>query len=227
MEGFKSMNNPSSEDFHTYERVKNWLEERAAMHFYPPLQNEDDLFPSAATGVRIGPLSSLDNSWTRYEEGYYDVANALVERYSGKFESAWVVYPILFLYRHYLELMLKSLVFEACASFEGESRPKEIADQHNLVVLWDILVDIVSRHRRQRMLGNSVDIRRILAQFTQHDPKSMETRYGLKKDLATPTLQSLENVDIEHVEQIMGKMYNALNEIMVGFQYVDEVWWDD
>jgi len=221
------MTKPSSEDFQTYESVKEWLEERAAMRCYAALQSNDDLFPSTDAGVRIEPLSSLDNSWTRYEEGYYDAAKALVERYSGKFESAWVVYPILFLYRHYLELMLKSLIFEACASFEGESRPKEIADQHNLIVLWDMLVDIVTRHRRQRMLGNSADKRRVLAQFTQHDPRSVETRYGLKKDLETPTLQGLENVEVEHVEQIMGKMYNPLNNIMVGFQYVDEVWWDD
>jgi len=175
------------------------------MRFYAALQSNDDLFPSTDAGVRIGPLSSLDNSWTRYEEGYYDAAKALVERFDGTLESTWVVYPILFLYRHYLELMLKSLIFEACASFEGEKRPKEMADQHNLVVLWDMLVDIVTCHRRQRMLGNSADIRRILAQFTHHDPKSMETRYGLKKDLETPTLQGLENVNLDNVEQIMGK----------------------
>jgi len=200
-----SMNKPSSEELQTYERVKEWLEDRAAMRFYAALQSNDDLFPSTDAGVRIGPLSSLDNSWTRYEEGYYDAAKALVERFDGTLESTWVVYPILFLYRHYLELMLKSLIFEACASFEGEKRPKEMADQHNLVVLWDMLVDIVTCHRRQRMLGNSADIRRILAQFTHHDPKSMETRYGLKKDLETPTLQGLENVNLDNVEQIMGK----------------------
>lgn len=221
------MNQPSPEEFNTYEQVREWLEDRAAMRTYDALQSGDDLFPPTATGVRIGPLSFLDNTWTRYEEGYYDAAKALVERYDSKFESTWVVYPILFLYRHYLELMVKSLIFEACASFEGERRPKQLADEHNLVVLWDRLVEIVTRHRRQRMLGNSVDLRRILAQFTQDDPRSMETRYGLKKDLESPTLQRLENVDLRNVEEVVGKMYNELNSVMVGFQYIQEVWWDD
>ena len=72
------------------------------------------------------------------------------------------------------------------------------------------------------MLVGTDRARRILAQFNTVDPESMETRYGLRKDLSTPSLSNRREISLRNLQSIMGKMYNELNQLLVNFQYAYE-----
>ena len=54
-----------------------------------------------------------------------------------------LVYPILFLHRHYVELKLKSILFEAAASLPINV-PERASDEHNLLNLWKMLSDVMA-----------------------------------------------------------------------------------
>lgn len=77
------------------------------------------------------------------------------------------------------------------------------------------------------MLQGSQSIEGILAQLTQIDPESMETRYALQKDLKTPTLDQMRSVDLQNFRGVMAKLHRDLNKIEMLFQYVHECWWDE
>ena len=147
--------------------------------------------------------------------------------------------PYSFLSRHYLELALKSLIREAVASFVPcrkidksgavvlQGRPVDIANEHNLTKLWDRLVGIIAANRRRPMTDDTDAIRKILAEFTDLDPTSTSTRYGLQKDLESVSLGTVRELSLKNIRDILVKLNLDLGAILIRFQYINEPWWDE
>ena len=220
------MTEPSEEEIATFERVKAYFLEEADKRRYGYLKENDSLFAVGNWTVQVGGMNRFEDPWTRYQEGYYDVAHQAIESMESGLREKWLVYPILFLYRHYLELMLKSILIEASATFH-EPIPKGVEGEHNLSNLWETLRTMVDKHRAGPMLKRSDKVSRILAQFTLIDPASMETRYGLKKDLATPSIRHGRDVSLENLQTVMSRMYNELNNLQINFQYAYEAFFQE
>lgn len=199
------MDEPPPEDWTAYHRVKRWFVNQELLVRYGYLTQQDTLFSTDDKGVEL-PIPAFGGTWETYQEGYFEAAKRLVDVY-GDLASIFTVYPILFLYRHYLELALKSLIFDAAHSF-GEPRPTGLSSVHNLTKLFERFTGIVNR--RPEVVGNLEHLRRILDEFTQFDPDSMETRYGLEKDFRTSTLQQRPRIDLQNVQTVMEKIYNEL-----------------
>ncbi len=205
------------------------------------LNDSDSLFTSGKHIVRIGFDHWFDDAWARYQEGYFVAALALIDQQlaANDGERQWLVYPILFLSRHHLELSLKSLILEAVASFTPCRqidkagavtllvRPLDIANEHNLIKLWDRLVGIIAANRRRPMIDDTDAIRKILAEFTELDPTSTGTRYGLQKDLESFSLGSVREMSLKNIRDIFVKLRLDLDAIIIRFQYIDEPWWDE
>jgi hypothetical protein len=227
------MTQPNAEDLATYARVKRYLEWAGISDPPGGVSAADSLFAEGPGKATIGSASNLDFPWYKYADGYYEAAELLATAYNEETTSPWVAYPILFLYRHYVELTLKSLIFEATASFKTPSGnytselPKRMADEHNLLKLWDIFVGIVADNRRRPMIDDTAPTRHVLAQFTELDPNSVNTRYGLQKDLATPSLQTVRTISVQNVRDLMAKMARDFHQLFVRLQYVNEPWWDE
>jgi hypothetical protein len=210
------MKEPTPGDFEAYHRVKRYLNDQAAQRV-GGLRRNDSLFAPGELAVLVGGMGTFD-SWERYQEGYYDAARLCIQNMGeGGIDQARMVYPILFLYRHYLELMLKSILMEAAATFR---RPLQAgtAHEHNLLKLWDGLRSMIELERKRPMLRGTDRARRILAQFNEIDPESMETRYGLRKDFSTPSLPKQREISLRNLQSIMGKIHKELNQLLVNFQ---------
>lgn len=220
------MTNPTPDEIAIYEKVNEYLWEKAQMRRFDNLSANDSLFNIVGPIVSVGGFGEIDSPWVRYQEGYYDAAFLCTEKREGGTSDTWLVYPILFLYRHYLELMIKGIIMEAAATFQVQI-PSGTEGEHNLVTLWDMLRDLVLQNHVRRILGGTDAVRRILAQFTDIDPFSMETRYGLSKDLRTPSMPRSRQLSLENIQEVMGKMYNALNQLQVNFQYAYEAFFQD
>ncbi|MEX2264714.1 MAG: hypothetical protein WD696_22360 [Bryobacteraceae bacterium] len=252
------MKEPSEEQFETYRRVREHLKDAKVRQLAGHLKPEDSLLAPGSSTVEIGAATAFDGQWDRYMEGYYDAADTLVDEYASKLEASWIVYPILFMYRHSLELLIKSLIMEAVASFrdlprdispwdfefdsEGnpillvssddphskreEPKNPDITNQHNLLKLWAVLEQIVAENRRRPMLADTGTIKRILEEFTRLDDRSLNTRYGLQRDMQTPSIAP-SRISLRNVQLVMGRMYNGLHDLLVRFRYVAEPWWDE
>jgi hypothetical protein len=140
------MTQPSAQDFAIYTTVKRFLESAGIGDRPGGVTASDSLFAEGPGNVTIGSTGDIDIAWDKYMDGYYEAGELLAAVYHEETTSPWVVYPILFLYRHYLELTLKSLIFEARASFKKPSGdyPSQLHNgmdnEHNLIKLWEMFV---------------------------------------------------------------------------------------
>jgi hypothetical protein len=220
------MHEPTASELETYRKVRDWIDAQRADWKSAHLTRQDSLRAIVESAVPLNRNRGWYHAWSDYEWGYFFAATALVGDYANKHEGESLVYPILFLYRHYVELKLKSVLMEAAASLHCEL-PTTTADEHNLNNLWQMLLDLLRQHRRSKMLKGCESVERVLDQLTQIDPHSMESRYALEKDLETPTFARLNAIDLQNFQGVMTKLRTELDGVEMLFQYVDECWWDE
>ncbi len=202
---------PTPDEFSTYEKVKNYLEREAIFRFPGPLCQTDSLFEkSGGIPVTIGTDRTPMCEWRKYQEGYHEAASLLVDLIDGKLQKDYIVYPILFLYRHYLELMLKTLILEISGT-DGKALPPKLGNEHKLTTLWDSLLTLIPPATGQDIAG------KLLGEFTLIDPQSISFRYGMKKGFEEASVKEQE-ISLRNVQALMSKLYNRLNQIIENFQ---------
>lgn len=101
----------------------------------PELKKGDRLFNSQGTRWTQAWLGSTDeNDWYVYAQGYKDAADLLIPAAEQAHGTGYfLIQPVLFLYRHYLELTLKRL-FMLSETIHGTRRP--LPNTHRLNDLW-------------------------------------------------------------------------------------------
>jgi hypothetical protein len=94
----------------------------------------DSLFSRCDDTWNNACLNFARNPWDLYARGYLEAADHLANRVleSERGLGTWV-YPIVFLYRHYLELRLKELIIQGSVLIEA---PANLKLNHRLDELW-------------------------------------------------------------------------------------------
>ncbi|MEK7981452.1 hypothetical protein N5I81_028340 (plasmid) [Klebsiella michiganensis] len=82
-------------------------------------------------------LNYMPDHGTAYTEGYRRAADILIKHIdeSGR-DQDFLVYPVLFLYRHHIELLIKQIVGLALVLSEEPDTDQYKKDNHNLNTLW-------------------------------------------------------------------------------------------
>lgn len=106
---------------------------------HDPLTSADDLFPKkdniTAEELRNTVVIGFAN-WDDYARGYKDAAEVLIERIEKVTRHDELVYPVMFLYRHYLELTIKKLMIKMRVYDQKLILPKDFYHEHRLNILW-------------------------------------------------------------------------------------------
>lgn len=130
---------------------------------------------------------------------YFEAAKVLMDglAHSGNY-SDLKAYPIVFLYRHALELYLKALLVmgDSLASLLGDARLEfdlQKANNHDLTRLLSELEQLFSAIGWSwEDYGTSAlseqEFRSIISEFDEVDPNSHAFRYPVKKDGSTPSV---------------------------------------
>ncbi|MGO9403844.1 MAG: hypothetical protein ACLPVW_10300 [Terriglobales bacterium] len=153
-----------------------------------------------------------------YKAGYRRGAEVLIG-YVG--ESArdqdFLVYPIIFLYRHHVELMLKRIIRRAPYLIDGSLREKEKQhlDRHRLDLLWEdlkLMLPAVCKAAGWSEIDDA-DIEGIghyIRQLCELDADSFSFRYAHSKkgDPSLPT--NLKNINLRHFGELMGWLADYL-----------------
>ncbi len=136
-------------------------------------------------------------AWSRcYQASAKELAQSLLER---SFYADREACPIVFLYRHALELCLKALLLEAAELYnkEGESPPfsKKVLGDHDLRPLATPLESVFKRFSWRREskcekghVPSYDDVLRIVNELDQFDSKSFAFRYPIDKSFKLPLL---------------------------------------
>jgi len=156
-----------------------------------------------------------DGSMERYISGYRLAAEHLSHRLVDVGpEQHELVYPVVFLYRHYIELQLKSIVNDGrillCL---GDGFP----EHHRLRELWDLARQLMQRvvvkiHRSAGSYLSSQNMATIstaIADFEAIDPRALSFRYPALGN----KIDCLDGGDFIEVEVLSQRMRNVSEKL--------------
>ena len=114
-----------------------------------------------------------------------------------------VIYPIIFLYRHQLELSLKEIILQGNGLLDEPIKFKAI---HSLRDLWRDCRTVLERIDVSIDIPEAEPVESCIMQLDQLDPQSMSFRYPVTK-AGVPTLPaSLKSVDLQNLKKTMDRM---------------------
>ncbi|MBT2785699.1 MULTISPECIES: hypothetical protein [unclassified Halomonas] len=142
-----------------------------------------------------------------YIYGYKKAADSLVMKISkDRAEIDYLIYPIVFLYRHHIELQLKKLLELNIKLHEREGK---VPNNHKIKNLWP---QVKGYYRKLNNSSNQEEIKfidRIMDELCIIDPESMNFRYSKMKDGELPN-KDLKHINIEVFSSVVGRVSDAL-----------------
>jgi hypothetical protein len=168
-------------------------------------------------------MHGYGDRWWVYAIGYKRAADILVSEVDSRpRHQDMLVYPILFLYRHYLELTLKNLMRKCWMLFSEDS--SDNLDSHDLRRYWQIEQGLIIRVSPETSTEDLRPIARLIDEFCKHDPVSFAFRYPVSKPNSktrrrSPTLASLRMINIG---QVRGSVQRAANLLEGAIAFVDD-----
>jgi hypothetical protein len=156
-----------------------------------------------------------------YVEGYRLAADALVEHVMRTgIKQDLLVYPVVFLYRHWLELSMKDII-RLARPLCGE--PPTYRPQHNLGVLWTCCEELLSKIEPRIAKDDLHPVRNVVAQMEAVDPTGEGFRYPTKSDGVTPCLPDLRYINLRNLRDQMCEPANCLEAArMMLCAYLDQ-----
>lgn len=175
-----------------------------------PLPEEyDELFTSEDDWWNNACLNFVQDGWGMYAIGYKEAADVLVKHVNDERRYQDVlIYPIVFLYRQYLELAIKDLIRHGRRLLDiYEPFPKT----HRINTLWNICSALLSKISPGDSEREIKEIGRLLEEFCKVDPTSEAFRYPEDKN-GHPSLPGIRHINIRNISEVI----NKISVILVG-----------
>ncbi len=207
-------------------------EEQIVREYYDSFPKEGDkLFVESDSGARLDALGTPTPESPRsiagrrglYSEGYLLAGDRLVDSLTAAPHEDALVYPILYLYRHNIELELKELLsYFLCSlsGFEGaklEEKLRELGETHSLQGLWMRIEGHFPKWNEGSPVEAQQAFRRLLYELDDHDPTGEAGRYETDRK-GNQTLARLRIVDLGKLKQGIHKIFNYLGLVSEGIR---------
>ncbi len=157
--------------------------------------------------------------WSIYADGYRRAADALVDRVEGEPPDDIFLLPIVFLYRHFVELTLKDLFLRLVSLCHIGIDPKRVTT-HKLIPLWEFVkahLNCIREEMHDKEIVPALD--KLIRELSDLDPDSMHFRYAVDKEFAEMVLP--RSLSMDHLKSTMEKIYNGFAYIEAG---IDMEW---
>lgn len=168
-----------------------------------PPSPDDRLFTTQEDWWNNACLNWCHDGWGLYASGYKNAADFLVQRTEEtNVGQDSLVYPVLFLYRQYLELEIKDLIRVArkLQSIEGDF-PKH----HRIDTLWNVCHELLSEISPHDSVDELKEIGRLIGEFAEADSTSMAFRYPEDKE-GKPSLPGIRHINLRNVREVIAKI---------------------
>ena len=190
----------------------------------PPPRVSDVLFGpgpdwQANACVNFGPTE------VAYQSGFRQAAHYLAERVCDtRREQDFLIYPIVYLYRHHIELALKSLITLGNFLLDRQlsATEKRTLGQHDLADLWKLagpLFNSVGESSGDGALppADVEGIDSYIRQLHAHDPDGQRFRYAKTRKHASSLNPDLHNINIRDFAIALEKLADYLNALKSWF----------
>ena len=177
---------------------------------------------------RAKDRSNADIGWMHskspfYCDGYKNAARELSSNFENRRteEKDSLVFPIVFLYRQYIELSLKDLIRELDLKLKN-NRNDKVLEKHNLLPLWHEAIKLYEQLVTANALGliftdktTSKELS-IISQFDKLDKGSFSFRYATDKN-GTENLEKINYISVnnfkENIELVVKYIENMIETI--------------
>lgn len=154
--------------------------------------------------------------WHLYAEGYRDAAEQLYASWQASRGCPdYLIFPMVFLYRHYVELRLKELIQSAASLL---SLPTDWPAIHFLDQLWSILQPRLTEISPDEPARDIRNASRLITQLAAFDHTSFAFRYPVDNKGNSNTT-NLEHLDVDNffhaIRQIAAFLDGASMQISV------------
>lgn len=163
-----------------------------------PKRGVDPFRPDRATSLPA-LLESGPRAWGFFATGFRFSAGVLLEKFEETgYDQDFLALPVLYLYRHYAELALKDVIFDAAALL-GQ-RPS-IQNEHDLRNLWRTARELLNKLDLEDAATDAVE--ELMNVLGAVDPKSMTFRYPVDTSGRVMLPKKLERLDLPHFARQM------------------------
>jgi hypothetical protein len=163
-----------------------------------------------------------------YAVKFKAAADVLVrEAAAGEAMLDEMIIPIVFLYRHYIELTLKEIImFGRDVVGTGKGFPtKRDEKPHNLKGLWDEVLTLLTAHYGAAIPAEADNVTSCIEDLDAHDPNSFSFRYPSDKN-GKPYLTGIRHINIRNLYKTMDRLASFLDCISIdlgtAYEYVVE-----
>ncbi|WGE37087.1 hypothetical protein [Bacillus stercoris] len=147
-----------------------------------------------------------------YKEGFFKIAHMAIV--PSEQQSDIMVYPIIFNYRHYLELVLKENIFRFQVLFR---LPLSNKVDHNLDTLLKDFVNILEVNKLDFLISSKQ--RKVIQDFHNIDSKNDAFRYIYDKKGNLNHQYDHKMFNLLRLHYIMNEVYNDFNAIDYLFEF--------
>ncbi len=164
---------------------------------------KDTLFPGASPARSAPAARSTGQTWYDYTTGYKEAADLLVAHFEATGRKAdKLTYPILFLYRQHLELVMKSLIRVCCNAL---GRDEDFPKHHDLDQLWLTCARLLREISPAGSVGEIQETTRLFRELCTVDPAGDAFRFPEGKR-GNASLVGAFEIDLGRVRDIVEKM---------------------
>jgi hypothetical protein len=152
-----------------------------------------------------------------YKAGYRRGAEILIDYVCqhGR-DQDFLVYPIIFLYRHHVELMLKRIIRQVPYLIDGHftEKQREHLEKHRLDLLWEDLRGMLPALCKAAGWDEAdvqvAGIDNYVRQLSQLDADSFSFRYSHSKKGKQSLPKNLKNINLRHFGDLMKRLADYL-----------------
>ncbi|HBH9480592.1 TPA: hypothetical protein KYC81_004277 [Escherichia coli] len=165
-------------------------------------------------------LNYMPDHGTAYTEGYRRAADILINHIdeSGR-DQDFLVYPVLFLYRHHLELLIKQIIGLALALAEDPDKHQYKKDDHNLNNLWPVAQKLILEVDDCYRPSDFRLVKEVVKALHQADERATDFRYARRND-GTRSLEGIHYVNTRWFGEKMGEVSDLLDGVDNGLRYL-------
>jgi len=153
-----------------------------------------------------------------YASGYSRAAGRLIEDAAeGRllFHPDNLLYPIVFLFRHSIEIRLKLVIAAASHFLTSGIDFDRLHSTHSLHSLWNRAKELVQEARPDSVDLPFGDAERILLQLHEKDPGGVAFRYSLTKEGKPHGLNKVpRRVDLGNLRDVINRLENFLDTLL-------------
>jgi hypothetical protein len=185
----------------------------------------DKLFASGEDWWHNACLNHYSDDWELYIGGYRMAGDVLVNHIKETHRNQdFLVFPIVFVYRQYLELRLKKLIRECRTLFDEQP---DFPKVHDLDKIWVVCRHLFLNLEPKVELKDLEAIDESIKQFSEIDPSSESFRYPVNKDGGKLLPFDLRYINLRNLADVMEKLSNFFEavemELSVYLDYKQEM----